>query len=226
MSDEKKFFEENAETSFDYKKMLSKKWFSLFNIRMFDIFASAIGLLLLSPLFLFVAIAIKLTSKGEVFFKQTRVGKNEKQFKILKFRTMVKNAESKGLQLSTSNDMRITSVGKFLRKAKIDELPQLINVLIGDMSLVGPRPEVPKYVDLYDAEQKNVLLVRPGITDMASIKFRNENEILENSDDAEKSYIEEIMPVKLALNLKYIQQMRLCYNIKLIFETLFVVLTE
>ena len=137
---------------------------------------------------------------------------------------MVSDAEAKGLQISTSGDARITKVGKVLRKTKIDELPQLFNVFVGQMSFVGPRPEVPKYVDMYDEEQKNVLLVRPGITDEASIVFRDENEILENAEDPEKAYVEEIMPVKLAYNLEYITKMSLFYNIKLIFKTIIAVL--
>ena len=137
---------------------------------------------------------------------------------------MVSDAEAKGLQISTSGDARITKVGKVLRKTKIDELPQLFNVFVGQMSFVGPRPEVPKYVDMYDEEQKNVLLVRPGITDEASIVFRDENEILENAEDPEKAYVEEIMPVKLAYNLEYITKMRIFYNIKRIFKTIIAVL--
>lgn len=204
--------------------ILKKKKINLFFIRAFDIFASAFGLLILAIPFLFIAFAISIESKGGVFFKQVRVGRYEKEFKIYKFRTMVQDAESKGLQLSTAKDSRITKVGNILRKTKMDELAQLINVFKGDMSLVGPRPEVPKYVEMYTEEQKQVLLVRPGITDIASIKYRNENDILEQADDAEKAYIEEIMPTKLELNLEYIKKMSFCYNIKLIFETIFSVL--
>ncbi len=139
---------------------------------------------------------------------------------------MVTDAEAKGLQISTSGDSRITKVGKILRKTKIDELPQLFNVLAGQMSFVGPRPEVPKYVNMYNDEQKNVLLVRPGITDEASIVFRNENSILENAEDTEAAYVNEIMPAKLKLNLEYVKKMGFFYNIKIIFKTIFAVLKK
>ncbi|MEG2453799.1 MAG: sugar transferase [Clostridia bacterium] len=193
-------------------------------IRIFDICASFFGIILLVPVFLIVALLIGFTSRGGVLFKQVRVGRNGKEFKIWKFRTMIAYAEDKGLQLSISGDCRITKVGKVLRKTKIDELPQLFNVLFGQMSLVGPRPEVPKYVALYNEEQKNVLLVRPGITDIASIKFRNENELLDKSEDTEKTYIEEIMPCKLKFNLEYITKIGLFFNIKLIFQTIFAII--
>lgn len=206
----------------DYKKIIAKKKLKLFNIRIFDFFASTIGLILLLPLFMIISTLILFTSKGEIFFKQVRIGKNGKKFKILKFRTMVKNAESKGLQLSTSSDARITKVGKILRKTKVDELPQLINVFKGEMSLVGPRPEVPKYVEMYNDEQRNVLLVRPGITDIASIEYRDENSILEKAENAEDTYINEVMPQKLELNLEYIKSMSLFFNIKLILKTIHV----
>lgn len=211
------------ETNINYAEVVKKKWLSRFAMRTFDIVASFFGLLFLFIPFLIISLIIISTSKGGVFFKQIRVGRRGKEFKIYKFRTMVKDAEAKGLQLSTSSDARITKIGKILRKTKIDELPQLINVFIGQMSLVGPRPEVPKYVELYSDEQKNVLLIRPGITDEASIKFRNENEILEKVDDVEKTYIEEIMPQKIQFNLDYIQKMSLLYNIKLIFKTIFAI---
>lgn len=209
-----------------YQNIIKKKKFSLFLIRFFDIILSFFGLVVLFIPFVLIALLIKLTSKGPVFFKQERVGKNEKIFKIFKFRTMVNKADKKGLELSTANDCRITKVGKFLRKAKIDELPQLINVFIGQMSLVGPRPEVKKYTDLYDDLQKAVFLVKPGITDMASIEFRNENEILEKSSNVEETYIKEIMPTKIGLNLDYIEKISLFYNLRLIFKTFFVVIVE
>ncbi len=214
----------NENANIDYKAIVEKKKFSRFAIRAFDITVSFLGLTFLLLPFLIIAIAIVCDSDGGVFFKQTRVGRNGKPFKIMKFRTMVSDAEAKGLQISTSGDARITKVGKVLRKTKIDELPQLFNVFVGQMSFVGPRPEVPKYVDMYDEVQKNVLLVRPGITDEASIVFRDENEILENAENPEKAYIEEIMPVKLAYNLEYITKMSLFYNIKLIFKTIIAVL--
>ena len=194
--------------------------------RCFDIFFSFLGILLLLWLFLIIAIAIKCSSKGPVLFKQERVGKNAKTFKIWKFRSMVVNAEAKGMQITTDGDNRITNVGKFIRKTKIDELPQLFNVLSGKMSFVGPRPEVPKYVALYSDEQLRVLTVKPGITDLASIEFRNENDLLDGDDDPERKYIEEIMPAKLALNLKYIEKAGFFYDIGLIFKTIGKVIKE
>lgn len=197
-----------------------------FSKRCFDIFFSLLGISFLLLLFLFVAIAIKCSSKGPVLFKQERVGKDGKVFKIWKFRSMVVNAEAKGMQITTDGDSRITKVGKFIRKTKIDELPQLFNVLSGKMSFVGPRPEVPKYVAMYDEEQTKVLSVKPGITDLASIEFRNENDLLDGDEDPERKYIEEIMPAKLALNLKYIEKAGFFYDIGLIFKTVFKVIKE
>jgi len=192
--------------------------------RTFDILFSGIGLLLLFPLFLCIMVATAVSSKGGVFYKQKRIGLNGKPFRILKFRTMYVGSDKKGLLTVGKKDSRVTSVGYYLRKSKLDELPQLINVFIGDMSLVGPRPEVPKYVDLYSTEDKKVLLVRPGITDYASIQFRNENELLAKSDNPEKTYIEEIMPLKLALNKKYITDKNFFNDIKIILGTLKVIL--
>lgn len=187
--------------------------------RLFDICASIFGIIILSPLFIIVAILIKATSKGPVIFKQERVGLNGKHFKIWKFRSMVVNAESKGLQITSNGDARITKVGGFIRKYKIDELAQLFNVLFGQMSFVGPRPEVPKYVAMYNDEQKKVLTVKPGITDLASIEYCDENSLIDASSDAEKTYIEEIMPAKLKLNLEYIEKAGFFYDIGLIFKT-------
>lgn len=197
-----------------------------FSKRCFDIFFSLLGILFLLLLFLFVAIAIKCSSKGPVLFKQERVGKNGKTFKIWKFRSMVVDAEAKGRQITTDGDSRITKVGKFIRKTKIDELPQLFNVLSGKMSFVGPRPEVPRYVELYTEEQRKVLTVKPGITDLASIEYRNENDLLKEAEDPDKKYIEEIMPAKLELNLKYIEKAGFFYDIGLIFKTVFKVIKE
>lgn len=201
------------------KEELIKKKYSLFIKRIFDITASALGLIVLSPIFILIPLFIKIDSKGTVFFKQVRVGKNGTLFKIYKFRTMVSDAEKIGKQITVGDDCRITRVGKFIRKYKIDELPQLINVFKGDMSLVGPRPEVPRYVDLYDEYQRQILLVKPGITDYASIAFKNENEILDKSDNPEKKYIEEIIPHKIGLNIKYLKRISLKEDIKLIFTT-------
>ncbi len=177
-------------------------------------------------LFLIIAIAIKCSSKGPALFKQERVGRYGKTFNIWKFRSMVVNAEAKGMQITTDGDNRITKVGKFIRKTKIDELPQLFNVLSGKMSFVGPRPEVPKYVAMYNDEQLRVLSVKPGITDLASIEFRNENDLLDGDEDPEKKYIEEIMPAKLALNIKYIEKAGFFYDIGLIFKTIGKVIKE
>ena len=194
--------------------------------RCFDIFFSLLGITLLLWLFLIIAIAIKCSSKGPVLFKQERVGRHGKNFKIWKFRSMIVDAEAKGMQITTDGDNRITKVGKFIRKTKIDELPQLFNVLSGKMSFVGPRPEVPKYVAMYNDEQLRVLSVKPGITDLASIEFRNENDLLDGDADPERKYIEEIMPAKLELNLKYIEKAGFFYDIGLIFKTIGKVIKE
>ena len=189
--------------------------------RVFDISCSFLGLLVLSPLFLIVALLVATTSRGGVFYKQVRVGKDFRNFKILKFRSMRPDSDKKGLLTVGSKDNRVTKVGYFIRKYKIDELPQLINVLVGDMSFVGPRPEVPKYVEMYNEEQRKVLSVRPGITDYASIEYRNENDILAKSDNPEQTYIDEVMPAKLKLNLRYISEMSLKTDLKIIFGTIF-----
>lgn len=188
--------------------------------RLFDFLCSLIGLIILSPVLIIVSILIKLDSSGPVLFKQVRVGKDEKPFKILKFRTMVVDAEKRGKQITVGQDSRITRVGSFLRKYKLDELPQLINVFVGDMSLVGPRPEVPKYTQYYTKEQKRIFEVRPGITDYASIKYRNENEILGKSEDPEKTYIEEVMQDKLNINFEYIDKRSVIEDIFIIFNTI------
>lgn len=173
-------------------------------IRLLDILFSVIGLIILLPLFFFLSVWIKIDSCGPVFFRQVRVGKNNIDFKLLKFRSMFVDSEKKGLITVGANDSRITRSGLFIRKYKLDELPQLLNVLIGNMSLVGPRPEVRKYVDLYTQEQKRVLSVKPGITDYASIEYIDENELLAKSAESEKTYINQIMPEKIKYNLKYI----------------------
>lgn len=188
--------------------------------RMFDFGWASVGLLILAPLLLVIAMGIKLNDGGPIFFRQVRVGQFGHEFKIYKFRTMVVNAEELGKQITVSNDSRITNIGVFLRKYKLDEFPQLINVLKGEMSLVGPRPEVPKYVNLYTPEQRQVLNVLPGVTDLASIQFRNENELLDQGLNSERTYIEKIMPEKLALNQVYIKQSSLFFDLRLIVETL------
>ena len=187
--------------------------------RLFDLMITIPMLLLVSPFFLIIALLIKLGSNGPVFYMQTRVGLNSSDFKIFKFRTMHVNADKAGLLTVGGRDPRVTSLGYFLRKYKLDELPQLLNVFFGSMSLVGPRPEVRKYVDLYNAEQQKVLSVKPGITDYASIEYSEENELLAKSNDPERTYIDEIMPAKLLLNQKYIAEKSLATDIKIIWLT-------
>ncbi len=187
--------------------------------RLFDILFSLTMLLVLSPLMLGIALCIAFDSRGGIFFRQIRVGLGGKEFGLFKFRTMRPASESKGQLTVGMNDSRITKVGLVLRKYKIDELPQLLNILIGHMSVVGPRPEVPRYVNMYTAEQKRVLDVRPGLTDYASLEYFKENELLAQSADPEKTYIEEVMPAKLSLNMKYISQMGLATDIKIIWRT-------
>ena len=188
-------------------------------IRFFDFILSLVGLVVLAPIFIVLAVWIKIDSMGPVFYKQIRVGQNGKDFGLFKFRSMVVDADKKGLITVGGRDPRITRSGYFIRKYKLDELPQLINVLVGDMSLVGPRPEVKKYVELYTDEQQKVLSVKPGITDYASIEYMDENEILGKSTDPEKTYIEEIMPEKIKYNMKYIKNRSLIEYFKIIFLT-------
>jgi lipopolysaccharide/colanic/teichoic acid biosynthesis glycosyltransferase len=188
--------------------------------RLFDVVASAIGLLVLWPVFLVIAALIKLEDGGPVFYRQERIGYKGRPFKIWKFRTMVVNADKLGKPLTVGRDPRITRVGYWLRKFKLDELPQLLNVLLGEMSLVGPRPEVPQYVALYTPEQRRVLDLVPGITDPASIKFANEAELLAEANDPEKFYIEHIMPTKIRLNMEYASHATLWSDILVILKTL------
>jgi lipopolysaccharide/colanic/teichoic acid biosynthesis glycosyltransferase len=188
--------------------------------RLFDIIVSLVMLVLLSPLFLLISLLIIIDSRGGVFYKQVRVGKFGKDFKLFKFRTMRPDSDQKGLLTVGAKDSRITRIGIYLRKYKLDELPQLLNVLGGSMSLVGPRPEVRKYVDLYTEEQAKVLNVKPGITDYASIEYINENEILAQSSNPEKVYIEEVMPAKLKLNQIYIQNPGLLQDLKILLLTI------
>lgn len=189
--------------------------------RIFDLLASSFGLLALSPFFLLIAASIKLDSPGPVFFRQERVGRFGKVFRIHKFRTMVTNAEKKGLQITVGADARVTRTGAVLRKYKLDELAQLIDVFIGDMSLVGPRPEVPKYVDYYPTESRNIILsVKPGITDWASIEYKDENEILGRAIDPHKAYIEEVLPMKIGYYLDYVKNRSLIGDIRIILATL------
>lgn len=187
--------------------------------RLFDLLASSFGILLLSPLLLVITVAIALGSPGGAFFRQVRVGRYGKEFSLLKFRTMRPGSEAKGQLTVGQNDPRITGVGRLLRKSKLDELPQLFNILLGHMSVVGPRPEVPRYVALYTAEQRMVLNVRPGLTSLASIAYINENEVLGRSSDPERTYVEEVMPAKLALDLYYAQNASLAHDLRIIGRT-------
>ena len=191
--------------------------------RFFDLILSLMGLLITVPILFLITILIKISSSGPVFYKQVRVGKNNKDFKIFKFRTMHLNADKKGLLTVGGRDPRVTSIGYYLRKFKLDELPQLINVFKGDMSFVGPRPEVRQFVNLYSEIQKKVLNVKPGITDLASIEFRNENEILSKEEDPNQYYIDYIMPKKLEINLKYINQRNLLKDFVVIIKTIKVI---
>ena len=189
--------------------------------RLFDIFFSGLGLIMLSPFFLIMAIGIKLDSKGPVFYRGLRVGLHGKPFRIFKFRSMVIDTETNGISSTSKNDNRITKVGEIIRKYKLDEIPQLFNVFFGDMSIVGPRPEVQKFVDQYNEEEKIILTVRPGITDFASIKFHNEGEIIENSGiiDADEAYMKLIRPEKLRLQMKYVIKQNIITDFKIIFLT-------
>ena len=188
--------------------------------RAMDVLLSGAALLVLWPVFLLIALAIKLDDPGPVFYRQVRVGRGGAPFRIFKFRSMVQDADKKGLTITVGRDSRITRVGAFLRKTKLDELAQLLNVLRGEMSFVGPRPEVEEYVALYTPQQRQVLLVRPGITDYASIAYRNENELLAGAADPRRMYIEEIMPAKLELNMKYLREISPLSDLKLILGTI------
>lgn len=194
--------------------------------RLFDMIASGLGLLMFSPLFLVLAVWIKMDSSGPVFYRQVRVGLYNRDFRIFKFRSMRVGADKGSLVTIGGRDPRVTRSGYYIRKFKLDELPQLINVIIGDMSLVGPRPEVRHYVDYWTPEQMHVLDVRPGITDPASIKFRNENELMERAEDPEKYYIEVIMQEKINLYLEYVNHHSFLGDIGLIFKTFVAIVSE
>lgn len=194
--------------------------------RFFDVLISGIGLILLSPLFIFIALWIKINSRGTVFFRQNRVGMNDIDFLLYKFRSMRSGSDKKGLITVGERDPRITNSGYYLRKYKLDELPQLINVFKGDMSMVGPRPEVRKYVEYYTESQMRILSVKPGITDYASIKFADENIILGQSDNPEKTYIEKIIPEKISLNMNYINNPSIAQYFKIIFITIHHIFTK
>lgn len=187
--------------------------------RAFDIVASACALIVLSPLLAAIAALVALGSSGGAFFRQVRVGLNGREFRLLKFRSMRPGSEAKGQLTVGGRDPRITRFGYFLRKSKLDELPQLFNVLRGDMSIVGPRPEVPRYVALYNEEQRQVLSVRPGLTSLASIAYINENEVLGRASDPERAYVEEVMPAKLALDLHYVRERSIALDLRIIART-------
>jgi len=197
----------------------------MFVKRMFDLSFSLLGVFLLTPLLVLVAILIKFDSRGPVIYKQIRVGQYGKLFRIYKFRTMVVNADKKGFNITIGNDSRITKTGDFLRKYKLDELPQLFNVIRGEMSLVGPRPEVPEYIDTYgEMERRIVLSLKPGLTDYASIEFRNENELLSESQDVHNDYIEKILPIKKRFYIRYVKERSLWLDFKLITKTLLLII--
>ena len=210
----------------DIAAVLEKRKLQLVLKRAMDIVISGCALLVIWPVLVLIALAIKIDDPGPVFYRQVRVGKNGKEFRIYKFRTMVVDADKKGLAITVGRDNRITRMGRLLRKTKLDELAQLINVFVGEMSFVGPRPEVPKYVNLYTPYQRQVLLVRPGITDYASIAYRNENDMLEGAEDPERMYIDVIMPDKIELNMKYLREISPLADIRLIFSTIIAVIKD
>ena len=208
----------------DIADVLARRKPQLIAKRAMDIVLSACALAVLWPLLLLIALAIWIDDPGPVFYRQVRVGRNGKTFRIFKFRSMVMDADKKGLAITVGRDSRITRVGVVLRKTKLDELAQLLNVLFGQMSFVGPRPEVPKYVELYTPYQRQVLLVRPGITDYASIAYRNENDLLAGAPNPETMYIEQIMPDKIELNMKYLREISPLADIRLILKTIVAVI--
>ena len=208
----------------DIADVLARRKPQLIAKRAMDIVLSACALAVLWPLLLLIALAIWIDDPGPVFYRQVRVGRNGKTFRIFKFRSMVMDADKKGLAITVGRDSRITRVGAVLRKTKLDELAQLLNVLFGQMSFVGPRPEVPKYVELYTPYQRQVLLVRPGITDYASIAYRNENDLLAGAPNPEAMYIEQIMPDKIELNMKDLREISPLADIRLILKTIVAVI--
>ena len=210
----------------DIAAVLQKRKLQLVLKRAMDIVISGGALAVIWPVLLLIALAIKIDDPGPVFYRQVRVGKDGKEFRIFKFRTMIVDADKKGLAITVGRDNRITRMGRLLRKTKLDELAQLLNVFIGEMSFVGPRPEVPKYVKLYTPYQRQVLLVRPGITDYASIAYRNENDMLEGAEDPEKMYIDVIMLDKIELNMKYLHEISPLADIRLIFSTIAAVIRD
>lgn len=203
----------------DVEKILRTKQLTLIVKRSYDVIFSSLGLVVLVPLFIIIAVMIKLDSPGPVFYRQTRIGKDGQEFQIYKFRKMHEHVGDGGSNLTLANDQRMTKMGAFIRKTKIDELPQAFNVLLGNMAVVGPRPETPNYVQLYTPAQRQVLQVKPGITDYASIYFINEGDLLEKVQDPETYYIKSIMPQKIRLNKQYIQDMSFATDMKIIYIT-------
>ena len=208
----------------EYIGLLEKRRLSLCAKRVFDMVVSLLILLVLSPLLLLLALAVKLDSRGPVFYRQVRVGRYNEDFKIFKFRTMVQDADKIGPPLTVGDDPRVTRVGRLIRKLRLDEFSQLLNVLGGSMSLVGPRPEVRKYVDVYTPEYMATLLIRPGITATSSIAFKDEDSLLNAAEDPEKVYVEQILPPKMAYNLAYMKKISLLNDIKIMFQTVGAVL--
>lgn len=209
-----------------YYDILKKKKASMFFKRVFDIFVSLVMLIILSPVYLILAIAIKVTSKGPVFFRQTRITQYGKQFKIFKFRTMVANAEQAGAQVTSKNDTRVTKVGRVIRKCRLDEISQLIDVFRGTMTFVGTRPEVPKYVEEYTPEMMATLLLPAGVTSLASIMYKDEDKLLENAGDVDKVYIEEVLPEKMKYNLMSIDGFGFWSDIAIMFKTFIAVIKK
>ena len=211
-----------------YYYILRHKKGSLFLKRLFDIIFSIIGLIVLSPIFIVLAIIIKIDSKGPVFFRQERVTRYGRTFRIYKFRTMVQNADKKGASITAKNDKRITRAGKLIRKCRLDEIPQLINILIGDMSFVGTRPEVQKYVNKYNNEMKATLLMRAGVTSRASIFFKDEDIIISryaaNKNNIDDIYVDKVLPLKMRENLNYIKNFNIIFDIIIVFQTIFAVI--
>ena len=216
--------EMRVDAVYPYWKRLRRKNFSLFWKRVFDIFVSAVMLLLLSPVFLILAIAIKIDSRGPVFFRQIRVTQYGKKFRIFKFRTMVADAEKRGAQVTSKGDARITRVGKFIRKCRLDEVSQLIDVFRGTMSFVGTRPEVPKYVEKYTDEMRATLLLPAGVTSVASIKFKDEDALLEGAENADETYVEKVLPEKMNYNLRSLEKCGFWRDVGTMFQTVFAVL--
>ena len=216
----------NNDQPLEIAALLARRRPQLIAKRVMDIAISAAALCVLWPVFLLIALAIVIDDPGPVFYRQVRVGRGGRPFRIFKFRTMVVDADKKGLSITVGRDSRITRVGAFLRKTKLDELAQLLNVLCGQMSFVGPRPEVPRYVELYTPYQRQVLLVRPGITDYASIAYRNENDLLAGAKDPERMYIETVMPDKIELNMKYLREISPLADVRLILKTIIAVIAD